>query len=119
MADLIFKNQAAEQRDKSGQFVNDLLRTEFHKYVLALFTPVLCSPYPPTDFPRRKFMSKFIKVSCVLSTDIPHSQCCSTPNSDAIFLYYHVGVPMGYVVIAVIRGLLPSAFAYLLFHRAN
>jgi len=38
--DLIFKNQAMGSRDKaSGQFVNDLLRTEFHK----------------------KFMSKFIK----------------------------------------------------------
>ncbi|KAG8966893.1 hypothetical protein FRC03_011078 [Tulasnella sp. 419] len=38
--DLIFKNQAMGSNDKpSGQFVNDLLRTEFH----------------------RKFMSKFIK----------------------------------------------------------
>ncbi|KAI6043502.1 Cwf15 Cwc15 cell cycle control protein [Pisolithus marmoratus] len=40
--DLIFKNQAINQKkDSSGQFVNDLLRTEFHK----------------------KFMAKFIKVS--------------------------------------------------------
>ncbi|KAH9925702.1 Cwf15/Cwc15 cell cycle control protein [Amylocystis lapponica] len=41
--DLIFKNQAMNDRtrDKSGQFVNDLLRTEFHK----------------------KFMAKFIKLS--------------------------------------------------------
>jgi len=32
--DLIFKNQAMSTRDKpQGQFVNDLLRTEFHKYV--------------------------------------------------------------------------------------
>jgi hypothetical protein len=31
--DLIFKNQAANGKDKSGQFVNDLLRTEFHRYV--------------------------------------------------------------------------------------
>lgn len=38
--DLIFKNQAVNAKDKQGgQFVNDLLRTEFHK----------------------KFMSKFIK----------------------------------------------------------
>ncbi|KAF5354739.1 hypothetical protein D9756_005529 [Leucocoprinus leucothites] len=38
--DLVFKNQAVNARDKpQGQFVNDLLRTEFHK----------------------KFMSKFIK----------------------------------------------------------
>ncbi|KIM76630.1 hypothetical protein PILCRDRAFT_98712 [Piloderma croceum F 1598] len=40
--DLIFKNQAMAARDKpQGQFVNDLLRTEFHK----------------------KFMQKFIKYS--------------------------------------------------------
>ncbi|KAF8885997.1 Pre-mRNA-splicing factor Cwf15/Cwc15 [Infundibulicybe gibba] len=39
--DLIFKNQAMSNKDKSqGHFVNDLLRTEFHK----------------------KFMAKFIKV---------------------------------------------------------
>lgn len=32
--DLIFKNQATGTSDKpSGHFVNDLLRTEFHKYV--------------------------------------------------------------------------------------
>ncbi|KAJ2918058.1 hypothetical protein MD484_g2397, partial [Candolleomyces efflorescens] len=37
--DLIFKNQAANSNKGQGQFVNDLLRTEFHK----------------------KFMSKFIK----------------------------------------------------------
>ncbi|PFH52190.1 hypothetical protein AMATHDRAFT_74467 [Amanita thiersii Skay4041] len=31
--DLIFKNQAMNAKDKqTGQFVNDLLRTEFHKY---------------------------------------------------------------------------------------
>ncbi|PBK71296.1 Cwf15/Cwc15 cell cycle control protein [Armillaria solidipes] len=40
--DLIFKNQAMDTRNKpQGQFVNDLLRTQFHK----------------------KFMAKFIKVS--------------------------------------------------------
>ncbi|KAG6829821.1 hypothetical protein H0H92_003364 [Tricholoma furcatifolium] len=35
--DLIFKNQAMNTRDKDkgGQFVNDLLRTEFHKFVLS------------------------------------------------------------------------------------
>ena len=34
--DLIFKNQAMNQRDKGqGHFVNDLLRTEFHKFVLS------------------------------------------------------------------------------------
>ncbi|KAJ6488256.1 Pre-mRNA-splicing factor Cwf15/Cwc15 [Mycena vitilis] len=38
--DLIFKNQAISTRDKPTHFVNDLLRTEFHK----------------------KFMQKFIKV---------------------------------------------------------
>ena len=32
--DLIFKNQAVNEKDKPpGQFVNDLLRTEFHKWV--------------------------------------------------------------------------------------
>ncbi|KAI9572466.1 Cwf15 Cwc15 cell cycle control protein [Boletus coccyginus] len=35
--DLIFKNQAMNQRDKSGHFVNDLLRTEFHKKFMAKF----------------------------------------------------------------------------------
>jgi len=38
--DLIFKNQAMNARDKekrSGQFVNDLLRTEFHKKFMAKF----------------------------------------------------------------------------------
>jgi hypothetical protein len=31
LADLIFKNQAANDNPRAGQFVNDLLRTEFHK----------------------------------------------------------------------------------------
>ncbi|KAG5338983.1 hypothetical protein C0989_005444 [Termitomyces sp. Mn162] len=36
--DLIFKNQAMDSRDKpQGQFVNDLLRTEFHKKFMAKF----------------------------------------------------------------------------------
>ncbi|KAF9262671.1 Cwf15/Cwc15 cell cycle control protein [Marasmius fiardii PR-910] len=36
--DLIFKNQAMDTRDKpQGQFVNDLLRTEFHKKFMAKF----------------------------------------------------------------------------------
>lgn len=35
--DLIFKNQAMNQKEKSGHFVNDLLRTEFHKCVLVPF----------------------------------------------------------------------------------
>jgi len=36
--DLIFKNQAVNANDKqSGQFVNDLLRTEFHKKFMAKF----------------------------------------------------------------------------------
>ena len=30
-ADLIFKNQADKDNARGGQFVNDLLRTEFHK----------------------------------------------------------------------------------------
>ncbi|KAJ3549473.1 hypothetical protein NMY22_g870 [Coprinellus aureogranulatus] len=35
--DLIFKNQAMNQKEKNGQFVNDLLRTEFHKKFMAKF----------------------------------------------------------------------------------
>ncbi|KAF8122760.1 Pre-mRNA-splicing factor Cwf15/Cwc15 [Boletus edulis] len=35
--DLIFKNQTMNQKEKSGQFVNDLLRTEFHKKFMAKF----------------------------------------------------------------------------------
>lgn len=36
--DLIFKNQATNLKDKaSGQFVNDLLRTEFHKKFMSRF----------------------------------------------------------------------------------
>jgi len=35
--DLIFKNQAMSSRDKgTGNFVNDLLRTEFHKCVISI-----------------------------------------------------------------------------------
>ncbi|EED79473.1 predicted protein [Postia placenta Mad-698-R] len=40
IANLIFKNQAMSARDKdkaSGKFVNDLLRTEFHKKFMAKF----------------------------------------------------------------------------------
>jgi hypothetical protein len=40
-ADLIFKNQANGTSEKpTGQFVNDLLRTEFHKCVFALLYPL-------------------------------------------------------------------------------
>jgi len=37
--DLIFKNQAANEKDnpRGGQFVNDLLRTEFHKKFMSRF----------------------------------------------------------------------------------
>ncbi|KAN0097903.1 Pre-mRNA-splicing factor Cwf15/Cwc15 [Tylopilus felleus] len=35
--DIIFKNQAMNQKEKSGHFVNDLLRTEFHKKFMAKF----------------------------------------------------------------------------------
>lgn len=58
--DLIFKNQAMNTRDKpQGQFVNDLLRTEFHKYVIFLAYPVF---WTNRILLCRKFMSKFIKV---------------------------------------------------------
>ncbi|KAF7350893.1 Cwf15/Cwc15 cell cycle control protein [Mycena sanguinolenta] len=35
--DLIFKNQAISTKDKPAHFVNDLLRTEFHKKFMAKF----------------------------------------------------------------------------------
>ncbi|KAI0263319.1 Pre-mRNA-splicing factor Cwf15/Cwc15 [Russula aff. rugulosa BPL654] len=35
--DLIFKNQAAKDNSRNGQFVNDLLRTEFHKKFMSRF----------------------------------------------------------------------------------
>jgi len=35
--DLIFKNQAISTKDKPTHFVNDLLRTEFHKKFMAKF----------------------------------------------------------------------------------
>ncbi|KAF9529752.1 Pre-mRNA-splicing factor Cwf15/Cwc15 [Crepidotus variabilis] len=35
--DLIFKNQAIDQKQGQGNFVNDLLRTEFHKKFMAKF----------------------------------------------------------------------------------
>ncbi|KDQ56298.1 hypothetical protein JAAARDRAFT_132472 [Jaapia argillacea MUCL 33604] len=46
--DLIFKNQAMGSRDKDkpGQFVNDLLRTEFHKKFMAKFIKVRRSNSP-------------------------------------------------------------------------
>ncbi|KAG8218225.1 Cwf15/Cwc15 cell cycle control protein-domain-containing protein [Butyriboletus roseoflavus] len=57
--DLIFKNQAMNQREKSGQFVNDLLRTEFHK----------------------KFMAKFIKVRAWFPLALPSVQSTPTVSS--------------------------------------
>ncbi|KAF8911558.1 Pre-mRNA-splicing factor Cwf15/Cwc15 [Gymnopilus junonius] len=36
--DLIFKNQAMNQKPAQGNFVNDLLRTEFHKFVIHIST---------------------------------------------------------------------------------
>ncbi|KAG6877973.1 hypothetical protein C0993_001375 [Termitomyces sp. T159_Od127] len=55
--DLIFKNQAMDARDKpQGQFVNDLLRTEFHKFVTIALLAFSSQPLIS-----RKFMAKFIK----------------------------------------------------------
>ena len=55
--DHIFKNQAMNEKDKSQNgFVNDLLRTEFHKYVHRLCNFV----YELTEL-CRKFMSRFVK----------------------------------------------------------
>lgn len=82
--DLIFKNQAMATRDKGqGQFVNDLLRTEFHKYVYlnSIRMHVL------TKVVSRKFMQKFIKVGVGYSP--------ITMNANFLFavteaLYIHV-----------------------------
>jgi Cwf15/Cwc15 cell cycle control protein len=57
--DVIFKNQAMNQKTPGqGNFVNDLLRTEFHRFVdtFSMYSQEL------TDKPHRKFMAKFIKV---------------------------------------------------------
>jgi hypothetical protein len=59
LPDVIFKNQAMNQKTPGqGSFVNDLLRTEFHRFVdtFSMYSQVL------TDKPYRKFMAKFIKV---------------------------------------------------------
>ena len=42
LVDLIFKNQAASEKDnpRAGQFVNDLLRTEFHKCVSVKYSSI-------------------------------------------------------------------------------
>lgn len=48
LPDLIFKNQAMSSRDKdkgSGHFVNDLLRTEFHKYVTVTAILFVTDPF--------------------------------------------------------------------------
>ena len=50
------------QKEKSGQFVNDLLRTEFHKCASLFFDLPWSDGLPP-----RKFMAKFIKVSIAVS----------------------------------------------------
>lgn len=57
------------QKDKSGQFVNDLLRTEFHKCVRLLSDVSL----PDCHLPR-KFMAKFIKV-CFTVLNVQYPAC--------------------------------------------
>ncbi|KAJ7799955.1 Pre-mRNA-splicing factor Cwf15/Cwc15 [Mycena olivaceomarginata] len=48
--DLIFKNQAISTKDKPTHFVNDLLRTEFHKKFMAKFIKVnILGPFIPLD----------------------------------------------------------------------
>jgi len=61
LKDLIFKNQAMNGDEKpQGQFVNDLLRTEFHKYVIDSQLKMFIAQ--KFCFLHRKFMTKFIKV---------------------------------------------------------
>lgn len=59
-ADVIFKNQGAQSDGPTGHFVNDLLRTEFHRSVCSHLTLELSAN---TQYPTysRKFMAKFIK----------------------------------------------------------
>jgi protein CWC15 len=69
--DLIFKNQAMNTDKPSGYFVNDLLRTEFHKFVV-------CGPnffmFLSHHRVFRKFMAKFIKVRGGDCTKQPRSK---------------------------------------------
>ena len=62
--DIIFKNQAMNQKEKSGHFVNDLLRTEFHKWV-----PVLSEDYSPDCLPSENSWQS-------LSRYVSHFQTC-------------------------------------------
>lgn len=61
--DLIFKNQAVQEGKAGGQFVNDLLRTEFHK----------------------KFMGRFIKVRNIAWRRIAALHCGVFPLADSKF----------------------------------
>lgn len=67
---------SSRDKDKaSGGFVNDLLRTEFHKYVARILLVFQYSQMTSC----RKFMAKFIKVrSCTLLTwEIAHMHASS------------------------------------------
>lgn len=73
--DLIFKNQAlGQKRDASGHFVNDLLRTEFHKCVLVIIVLVLAN----VTLYSRKFMTKFIKVRVRSGRAVTATSCFLT-----------------------------------------
>lgn len=91
LPDLIFKNQAMSSRDKdkgSGHFVNDLLRTEFHKYVTVThrLSSLLNLSY-------RKFMAKFIKVSfCLGFIEIKLMPSCRLVISLSFWLYLPVDI---------------------------
>ena len=70
-----------ETKDKNGQFVNDLLRTEFHKSVVypwSFLHPRLMPLF------NRKFMAKFIKVRVLCPYRVPHS------SHDACFSVMYV-----------------------------
>lgn len=126
LSDLIFKNQAMSTRDKDKepQFVNDLLRTEFHKCV---FTSAVCLSPGRTHECCRKFMSKFIKVCYTLSTFAGRADGVSlnrTVTDYAVLLLCIIGCFPGTFYSAVhARGCPPNTFTvalcYIVFTRAQ
>lgn len=69
ITDLIFKNQAMGNKEKGGDFVNDLLRTEFHKYV----SSVLCHRPPNSHLvPGNSWasLSRFVPLSSRINSSI-------------------------------------------------
>ena len=88
-----------------GNFVNDLLRTEFHRSVdtFPMYSQVL------TDKPHRKFMAKFIKV-CSLTTLLPYVLTFLMPF---VISETFIDIPactFFYSTISIIKNLKPSIY---------